>query len=295
MRKKYFLIAAFLLMSFALLAQGEFSINFFYGFVNPSDFNANARGATNLFKDWAAYDASHGYNTNVTGGLKDLKNLMGGSAEFKYFFSENLAFGAGFAYQSGSKSSSVKLEESGGGNTMSVQISEDKKAKIYIPYVGLHFIVPANFFSLDIYGNAGYFMGSFPNYKMNYYGVYNGVTEDNEDFVTNNLKKSTVGAWGGLRLNMNIQENMGFFIFGEYRYVNFKELKGNWTDTEHVSGWSASGSGDLYYYEVYNSNKWYEELMVRDAAPSGSHYRNVRKAELNFSGFFVGAGFFIKF
>jgi hypothetical protein len=58
-----------------------------------------------------------------------------------------------------------------------------------------------------------------------------------------------------------------------------------------------SGSGTVYYYERLDSNvgNWYADTWMFGAAPSGSTLKNVREANIDFSGVGLKIGIKVNF
>ncbi len=93
---------------------------------------------------------------------------------------------------------------------------------------------------------------------------------------------------GGLGFNFNLDPAFGFFL----------EATGMSARLDSFSGENALGeTGTLYSYEEYISDLdfWQAKMEVRPEAPSGSDFRNVRKATVDFSGFSIRMGLLLKF
>ena len=293
MRKFFVFLGIFLLMAFSALARVEFNLSLSQAFVNPSDFNANARNLTELYK-YIVSNPSPGVDLHMNGQLEELKKLIGITAEFRFFVTPNLAFGAGFNYQNRDKVSSFEYGWESSAHTYTVTFTEHKKVRISTPYMGLHLIAPVSYLTLDLYGNVGYLMGNFPDYNLHNVSTLDSSSNIYDYWITD-VKKNTIGFWAGLRIDFNLNANVGILAFGEYRYAKFKDLKGTWR--REVNGTvTDTRTGNLYYFESqYCTPNWYPGIYVDNTPPTSPQYRNVRKAEFDFSGFYAGIGFFLRF
>lgn len=115
------------------------------------------------------------------------------------------------------------------------------------------------------------------------------VWEENEGTA----KDNGFGFQGGLGFEYSVSDSVVLFLEGTGRYVNLK----NW-DVENVFR-NALGTdmvtGTFWYVEEYeeDTGKYYANLELSDEEPSDPDYRNIRKAEVSFSGvvFKVGVKF----
>ncbi len=125
--------------------------------------------------------------------------------------------------------------------------------------------------------------------------------------------KNAFGVNGGFGLEYNLGSNiaLGLEVFG--RFVNFSSLDGSYSEnyTEHERDWlegygwyydrtttgDDSGSGKLWYYEVYDSDfgKQYGQMYVWEDKPSGSSYKAVKEAAINLNTFGIKLSFRIFF
>ena len=262
------------------------SFNFNYALVSPDDFNASVGYFNGIADNWKALLASAGYSPSIDHPLEKLTHMLGGAVEGKFFINPNIALGLGFSYMTGSKNSSTTLTT---GSTDFYTSESTLKASILAPYLGLSFLVPAQMLSIEFFANAGYFMGTFSQaYKGNFMST--SYTFNYED-----MKKSTLGFMGGVKLNINLQPNMGIFLMGKYTMAKFKDIPGKMVIT--FSGTTDTITGTVYYYEQQVFSNWYPSIWVFDTPPPSTPpgMRNLRKAEFNFSGFYLGAGFFFRF
>jgi hypothetical protein len=129
-------------------------------------------------------------------------------------------------------------------------------------------------------------------YSSRYSETDNWAFQTSWSNYTETSKSTGIGFYGGWGTENWINPNFAlvFEIFG--RYANIGGFKGDWQMDDN--GVLSSGSGTLYYFEFLDqdSGKWYPSVMLASAAPSGTTFRSVREAKIDFSG--VGLRFGIK-
>jgi len=88
---------------------------------------------------------------------------------------------------------------------------------------------------------------------------------------------------GGVGVKYVQDQSLGFFCEASLRKAKVNSLKGE--------------TGTLYFFEDYNSSLdfWQAKIETMEMAPAGEGFRSVRKAVVDFSGFVLKLGFFIKF
>jgi len=87
----------------------------------------------------------------------------------------------------------------------------------------------------------------------------------------------------GLGIKYAHDQTLGLFFEASLRQAKVNSLKGD--------------NGTLFFYEEYYSllDFWWPKTEAMEAAPAGENFRSVRKAVVDFSGFVLKLGFFIKF
>ena len=112
------------------------------------------------------------------------------------------------------------------------------------------------------------------------------------------MKDNTIGLNGGIGFEYDIAKNIGLFVEGAARYARLNDWKGDEIYTD-VEGKTDKISGTLWYCEALHDQTgiYYPSFKVSKNKPSseaGSN-RNIRKAEIDFSGFSLRLGIRIKF
>ncbi len=265
-------------------AKFDFSFNFTYALVNPEDFWAWGRTFNTIFEYYEQIWVSYGYTPQMDEPLTNLKHMLGGDAELKYFLKDNFAIGVGFTLLSGSKDEKRRLEVAG----TYMEVNQALKSSITAPFLALHFYMPSETVNFEVFAGAGYYIGKFSAdylYTTNFSRPFSVSLTD--------MKKSTPGFFGGLRVNFPIQENMGIFVAGKYDYIKFTDIEGKYSSG---GGGGTYTTGKVYYYEILSNGRWLPMLTPFQTPPAPSRtLRNIRPAEFNFSGINLSLGFFVKF
>jgi hypothetical protein len=160
--------------------------------------------------------------------------------------------------------------------------------KLGIYYTFQSVFVPTGKSSSYLFCGIGLYSATYSaTEKWTYQASYSNYTEAS--------KSSGIGFYGGWGSESWINPNFAFVfeIFG--RYANIGGFKGDWQldDNGHMS----SGSGTLYYFEWLDSSSgnWYPSTMLTTTPPSGTTFRNVREAKIDFSGLGLRVGIKINF
>lgn len=237
---------------------------------------------------------------------------------FEVIFNLTRNFGIGMGTGVISKTSKGEYSINGGfsGSNWTANNSsawtENYKLQAIPIYMNFYFFRPlgsaqrANFYA---YAGGGYYIGKMTHdyaYNYTYYYEYSSPDyyDEKDDYKTNfeakeNLNQNTFGFRTGLGFEVRLSSDifLGLEFFG--RFISFNSFAGDysdsWTSTERFWderwGWykeeTDSGSweekGDLYIYDYYDDSlyKSYPQMWVGKDAPSGSNYRNVKKASIN--------------
>ena len=266
------------------LKKFEFSANFSLSKVNPSDFNADSDSLNKVFKGLLNLPSVEG---QVDHYLELLDKLTGGEAEFVFYPTEKLGLGLGFLIKSGGTDTSSTLTETSP-DYLSMTYKANTKANIYAPFLSLHLRYPVSMLTLNAFAGLGYYMG---NFSLKYDYSYSDEPIPCFDYLEN-LKKSTLGFFGGVKFQFNLTENFNLYLQGKYTAVKFKNIEGDYRSCD----------GTSYHGTLYNYNVEMEEGLgtgnfawIFPSEPSEPDMRNVRPAEFDFSGLSFGAGLSIRF
>jgi hypothetical protein len=130
--------------------------------------------------------------------------------------------------------------------------------------------------------SSSYVFAGIGLYSASYSHIENYTYQTYYDNFTQKATSSGVGFYAGWGGESWINPNFAFIYELSGRYANIGGFSGTWQDNNN--GTTSSGSGKLYYYELSSAGNWYPWASVLADAPSGSGYRNVREAKIDFSG-----------
>ncbi|MFZ2054739.1 MAG: hypothetical protein WAU81_11130 [Candidatus Aminicenantales bacterium] len=105
--------------------------------------------------------------------------------------------------------------------------------------------------------------------------------------VYDNARASRVGYLGGLGLSYAFDKSLGFFAEAEVRWAKVSGFEGEDDLGE---------SGRLYTYDEYRPDIdfWQPRMALHPEEPGGEGVRDVREATVDFSGYSVKIGLFLK-
>jgi hypothetical protein len=88
---------------------------------------------------------------------------------------------------------------------------------------------------------------------------------------------------GSLGVKFIREQSLGFFCEASLKQAKVRSF--------------GEGNGSLFFFEQYDSSLgfWQAKIQTRETAPDGEDFRSVRKAVVDFGGFALKLGFFIKF
>ena len=99
-----------------------------------------------------------------------------------------------------------------------------------------------------------------------------------------------IGFHGSVGLEYRLSKKLSFFLEGSGKSISFKNWK---VDNKHKSPYGITDvKGTFWYVEEYDSytNRYYPSLELSEERPSHEDIRNVRRAEISFSGFSIRFG-----
>ena len=130
---------------------------------------------------------------------------------------------------------------------------------------------------------VGYYIGKskyFVRQEARISGLPPVWWEDEGDASSN-----AFGFQGGVGIEFNLSESVALFFETTGRYANLKNWEGQNRYNDYL-GVSESESVDWYFAEEYDgtTRQWYRTVQMIEEEQSGDYYRNVRKAEISYSG-----------
>ncbi len=132
--------------------------------------------------------------------------------------------------------------------------------------------------------SSSYVFAGIGIYSANYSRSTNYTYQTYYDNYSETCTASGIGFYAGWGGESWINPNFAFIYEISGRYASIGGFSGTWQESDN--GTTSSGSGKLYYAEWLDSGtgNWYPWTWMTADVPSGSGYRNVREAKIDFSG-----------
>ncbi|MGD9346669.1 MAG: outer membrane beta-barrel protein [Candidatus Aminicenantes bacterium] len=228
---------------------------------------------------------------DVIGELEELNYGPDFEGEFILELPQNFALGIGIGYLVRSGDSSTEISLYGARNTIAV---ETRFTAIPILLNGYFNLPVGAKTKLYVKGGVGYYIGKgkyFVRQEQSILGLTPAWEEEEGDASSN-----AFGFQGGVGIEFNLTETVALFFETSGRYANLKNWEGQ-NRYKDFLGASESESVEWYYAEEYDdmTRQWYRTVLITEREPSGNYYRNVRKAEISYSGVVLRLGVKISF
>jgi len=286
MRRKPVLLSVTILCIFFLTTAGnaqdsykKFNLKFSGGYGNTAqgDLDEVLDGLNSQLADLAAMVG--------LANPDDVENVNWGldfEGEFIFSLSKKFGVGLGVGYMERKIDSSVEF---GLEPLISGSFSwEPKYTAVPINLSGYYYLPINSKMSAYLKAGIGYYFAKI-TYKIQQEFKVLGYPNDWEQ-NEGEAKDNGFGFHGGLGFEYKMTESISLYAEGMGRYVNFKnwDVDNTWTD---LSGYTLRQSGTFWYVEEYveDTGKYYPSLELSEQKPSNQGLRNVRKAEIDFSGF----------
>ena len=266
-----------------------------YGSISTGDFNTVISSLDDLFGDLAAA-ASLLYGVEIAkeGEFEKMGSGLDFEGEFIVNLTENIGIGIGAGYILRKKDSAASVEFdpffSVSGNI------EPKITAIPVKLSAYYFYPVSSEMNIFVNGGIGYYFGKVTysiGMDQSIMGLTLSAKHDGE------IKGNGIGFHGGIGIEFTVAENIGFFVEGAGQYAKLKDWEGDHTVTSPFG--TETMSGTFWYYELLdmNTGKYYSDFGPSKeeptAEPGEPPYQNVRKAEVDLSGFSIRVGIRIKF
>jgi len=285
MKKKgfVFIIYLSLLLLFPRLIKAErFGIKLTGGinYLEVGDPNASLKGFADFLKDQASLGSA-----TPEGEFKKIHFGLDLEGDVIVYLTPRFGISFGSGYIFGMKGKDVNKIIVGGQT-----FTEEVKVSAIPVKLGVYYFLPlssrARFF---LNGGIGYYFSKWSEaYRNEWSGGW--FTIDRE------AKASGIGFHGGVGFELNLVSNISLVFEGQGRYAKIGGFEGDKESRAFIPGWESSTEGSLYYFEWLPwTDNWYPMVDISGEEPSGDRIRNVREAEVDFSGFTFRAGIKINF
>jgi len=295
MKRKSVLLSLTILCIFLLMSAGnaqdllkKFSLKLTggYGSTAGGDFNAFPDGLNSLAADLVPF-----LGLTKTGELENPKWGLDFEGELVFSLSENFGVGLGAGYQKRSKETSLELALE---PLISATLTwEPELSLIPVNLSGYYFFPIGSRMNAFLKAGIGYYFAKVYLKLREEYTSFLGLEGWDEDEFE--AKDSGFGFHGGLGIEYNLTGTISLYAEGMGRYLKITDWEFEGTTT-YASG-VIKGSGTLWYLEEFleATGNYYPGLQISEQKPTDPEYRNVREAEVDFSGFSFRVGIRIRF
>lgn len=228
---------------------------------------------------------------DVVGQIHALNHGPEFEGEFIIELPKNFAVGIGIGYmvRSGDDTTEISL----GGVSESIGIATRFSA-VPITLNGYFNLPLGTKTKAYVKAGVGYYIGKstyFVRQEARILGLPPAWQEDEGDASSN-----AFGFQGGMGIEFNLSESVALFFETVGRSATLKNWEGQNRYNDFL-GVSESESTDWYYTEEHDgqTGKWYRTVQITDEEPSGVDIRNVRKAEISYTGVVLRLGIKITF
>jgi opacity protein-like surface antigen len=231
---------------------------------------------------------------DVVGQIKELNYGPDFEAEFIIELPKNFAVGIGIGYMVRTGDDTIEMSQFGVSESIGI---ETRFTAVPITLNGYFNLPMGAKTKAYVKAGVGYYIGKstyFVRQEARILGLPPAWQEDEGDASSN-----AFGFQGGVGIEFNLSETVALFFETTGRYANLKNWEGQ-NQYHDFLGASESEAVDWYFAEWYDDTiyfqpRWYKIVQIADEEPSGDNYRNVRKAEISYSGVVLRVGIKITF
>lgn len=228
---------------------------------------------------------------DVVGQINALNHGPDFEGEFIIELPKNFALGIGIGYMVRSGDDTTEISLFGVSESIGIETRFTAVPITLNGYLNLPLGAKTKAY---IKAGVGYYIGKstyFVRQEARILGLPPAWQEDKGDASSN-----AFGFQGGMGIEFNLSDSVALFFETVGRYANLKDWEGQ-NRYKDFLGASESESTDWYYAEEYDgqTRMWYRTVQIIDEEPSGNDYRNVRKAEISYSGVVLRLGIKITF
>lgn len=226
-----------------------------------------------------------------SGQIKELDYGPDFEGEFIIELPKNFAVGIGIGYMVRTGDDTIEISLFGVSESIGI---ETRFTAVPITLNGYFNLPLGAKTKAYVKAGVGYYIGKstyFVRQEARILGLPPAWQEDEGDASSN-----AFGFQGGVGIEFNLTESVALFFETTGRYANLKNWEGQNRYNDFL-GASESESVDWYYTEEYDgqTQQWYRTVQITDEEPSGEDIRNVRKAEISYSGMVLRLGIKITF
>jgi len=259
-----------------------------YGNVAVGDINAVLEGQDSLFN---YFTTIAGYTKE--GEFKDLNKGFEYECEFIVDINEHFGIGIGAGYIQRKQLNKFTIEMWENYEYQYMASFIDPKLSAVPIKLSIYYFFPLTTrLNLYLNGGIGYYFGKIQ------YSTSDELQMGHDQWITISeieAKDNGLGFHGGIGIEFNIIKNIAFFIEGAGRYAKLKDWEGDEILTSNGDVERTAGTLWCYGIPYSDGREYFSWLSVQKEKPSDPNIKNVRKAEVDYSGFSFRIGLKIKY
>ncbi len=253
----------------------------FYGGLNylgGADLNNGGQAWFDYYKLSAT---SGGYSSQGTFSPAHLGLNFGG--EIMILFTPQIGLGLGADYLSATRTSKIEFTKI---FNPTMEFSINPKATAIPLKLTFYYILPATpWMNVVLQAGAGYYLAKAYYHQR----IHDPTSYEDIEIDTN---ANGLGFHGGLGFEFPFTSQLGFLVEFLGRYASLSGFEGNIAVSS--TGSSTTDNGKLYFIKILSPPYFYSLLLVTPTKPTGTGI-TAEEAKVDFSGFSLRAGFFIRF
>jgi len=236
------------------------------------------------------YDFSRAGSDSLTGSARPVHWGWSFGGEIIASIGRGLGLGLGAGYLRTSRESTL------GYQSLGFSTNETYRPEITaIPItVSLHYSYPlGQRLRLDFFGGAAYYLTTF-RHEFRLRSDFFSYSQT-QNFTS---RTGAFGFRGGLDLEIDLARSFAFVVQAEGRYAVIPEVSGDLTDQENLPTGSRQETARDAFFWVYDqpdAGTRYTRMAFSQSQPSGPSAANIRKGQIDLSGFSVSAGIRVYF
>jgi hypothetical protein len=226
------------------------------------------------------------YNETFSGEFENFHGSLDleGALTFDVTSRLSLSLGAGFIQARAGKDMGTVINQT---SSYSNARDEEERSRAIPVKLGLGYSYRLGS-RLEGYVRAsvGYY---FVHWTEDWHSAFSGTVDVIEQTTAHG---SGPGFDGAVGITFKLTPTLSLFMEGGGRYAKIGGLEGEFDYRSISDNYTSHTSGTFYYYELYSTDRkiWNPYVFVFAGPPVGDSYRNIREANLDFSGFSIRAG-----
>jgi hypothetical protein len=205
--------------------------------------------------------------------------------EFVYNLNQRFGLGLGIGYIFRKNDTGVEL---GLGNLVGASLAMEYTSYAIPILLSGYYNVPLGAKTKGyLKAGVGYYFGKLDS-RLREEAYVAGITQWEEDH--SEASDSGWGFHGSLGFDFQVSKSFALFAEASGRYVKLNNWEG---ENTYSAAWGSDTADGIFWYAEelhHETGKYYATLLMLPHEPTWAEYRNIRRAEFNFSGYALKLG-----